>query len=87
MFAGVGPFAIPLAVNNNSIVYANDLNPKSYEYLMGNAKSNKCENLVHGFNMDAREFVRKLANDGIYFEHVIMNLPASAVEFLGLFEV
>jgi len=33
--------------------------------------------------MDAREFVRKLVKDGIYFEHVIMNLPASAVEFLG----
>jgi len=45
MFAGVGPFAIPLAANNNCVVYANDLNPKSYEYLVGNSKSNKCENL------------------------------------------
>lgn len=35
--------------------------------------------------MDARDFVRKLVTPDkiIPFNHVIMNLPASAVEFLG----
>lgn len=83
MFAGVGPFAIPAAIKVKCRVYANDLNPHSYQYLQQNAKLNKCEDLIECSNLDGREFIRNLVNRGIKFNHVIMNLPASAVEFLG----
>jgi tRNA (guanine37-N1)-methyltransferase len=85
MFAGVGPFAIPAAMKIKCKVYANDLNPHSYKYLVQNAKLNKCEKLIECSNLDGREFVKKLVQDGIKFDHVIMNLPASAVEFLDVF--
>ena len=150
MMAGVGPFAVPLAMKNVT-VYANDLNPKSYEYLVKNAKANKCtyltssssegnkvvnfftENLSSGkeqqesksstektkstpqsgntnpsqgekvnknfieiFNLCGRDFVRlmteRLENSesiehsrSIYPNHILMNLPASALEFLDVF--
>jgi tRNA (guanine37-N1)-methyltransferase len=40
MFCGIGPFAIPAAARG-CVVHANDLNPKSYEYLVANVASNK----------------------------------------------
>lgn len=102
MFAGVGPFALP-AAKKGCTVYANDLNPRSYHYLVRNATDNnvRCRNLpavvshcpqvkskIHAFNMDGREFVRELVlrhNPPVLFNHVVMNLPASAVQFIGTY--
>jgi len=95
LMAGVGPFAVPLTTqrgrssndNNNShgvIVYANDLNPVSFKYLQINAKANKCRNL-HCYNIDARAFLHQLQSTTTVIDHVIMNLPASAPEFLDAF--
>ena len=89
--AGIGPFAVPLTSqyqnhSKGSIikVYANDLNPTSFKYLNINSKRNKCQNL-HTFNMDGRYFIRKLDEEGICYNHVLMNLPAIAPEFLNVF--
>ncbi|KAL9648579.1 hypothetical protein ABK040_012238 [Willaertia magna] len=88
MMAGVGPFAIPAAVKVGCRVLANDLNPKSYEYMKENVKINKVKDLVECFNMDGREFIKHVVNERkIEFHHVIMNLPASAVEFLDIFRL
>jgi len=62
MFAGIGPFAVPLA-KRGVTVFANDLNPKSYEYLLRNGKRNKCMHNLNAFNMDGRDFVRWLRGD------------------------
>lgn len=91
LFCGVGPFAIP-AAKKGCIVYANDLNPESVKYLQINKEKNKISssNLLT-FNADARDFIMQSHNllnsnnNGLFFDHYIMNLPASAHEFLDAF--
>jgi tRNA (guanine37-N1)-methyltransferase len=85
MMCGIGPFAIPLA-KRGCTVYANDLNPKSYEYLNLNLKKNKLDSSkLLTFNMDGRDFLRHLLERKIQFTDVLMNLPAVALEFLDAF--
>jgi len=63
MFAGVGPFVMPTVGNGRcKFYYANDLNPKSFEYLNKNIKLNRLDILqkVKTYNLDARDFVRSL---------------------------
>ncbi|XP_030627745.1 tRNA (guanine(37)-N(1))-methyltransferase [Chanos chanos] len=91
VFAGVGPFAIP-AARRGCTVLANDLNPESYHWLQHNAKLNKVHTKVTTFNLDGREFIRGPLKEqlpallkGSAGVHVIMNLPALALEFLDAF--
>jgi tRNA (guanine37-N1)-methyltransferase len=44
VFAGVGPFALP-AAKKGCNVYANDLNPVSYKWMVENVKLNKVSGL------------------------------------------
>ncbi|KAG1455897.1 hypothetical protein G6F46_008428 [Rhizopus delemar] len=89
VMAGVGPFSIP-SVKKGCVVYANDLNPTSYEWLCENVKLNKIKENIYAFNMDGREFIKKAIHDlhqqGKQFDHFIMNLPATAIEFLDAFK-
>lgn len=71
MFAGIGPFAIP-AAKKGCLVYANDLNPDSVNYLKINAKINKVEDCVHTYNMDARKFIAQL-----------MSVPTCETEYVA----
>ena len=82
--SGIGPFAVPLGMSNVT-THANDLNPSSHLYLVRNVKANKCEEHVKTYCMCAREFVHKLSDEGTAVTDVIMNLPATAVEFLDAF--
>ncbi|XP_070576776.1 LOW QUALITY PROTEIN: tRNA (guanine(37)-N(1))-methyltransferase-like [Ptychodera flava] len=96
VFAGVGPFAIP-AAKKGCQVLANDLNPESHKWLEKNVKRNKMQDRVECFNLDGREFIRtKLKKDLLERHkinteikdrafHVIMNLPALAIDFLDAF--
>ncbi|KAK0409871.1 hypothetical protein QR680_004808 [Steinernema hermaphroditum] len=95
--AGVGPFAIPAALNGVRRVLANDLNPESVKYLKENVELNKAP-AISVFNKDAMDFIREeVAEDltkefALPFEeraseaHVLMNLPALAVTFLPAFK-
>ena len=87
VFAGVGPFSLP-AAKKGCTVHANDLNPAAYHYLESNAKANKLS--LQSYNLDGREFLSKMAVDLLkdtqHTVHIIMNLPASAVEFLDVFK-
>ncbi|KAI9102739.1 guanine(37)-N1-methyltransferase [Phlyctochytrium arcticum] len=124
VFAGVGPYAMPAAKNRNCVVFANDLNPASYKYLLKNTKANKLEHLVKPYNMDGYAFIQEsvsFLNDPsilkeleskkprvgpkanttgatksapepaipekhfMWFNHYVMNLPDTALEFLGAF--
>lgn len=67
VFAGVGPFALP-ANKSGCIVYANDLNPYSYEAIRANAALNKIavggdSSRLHIYNEDGRTFIRHVLHD------------------------
>ena len=96
IFAGIGPFAIPAAAAKCT-VHANDLNPESFKWLQSNCALNKVPQ-VHCYNMDGREFSKTVVKDELLkltknednsesssTVHIIMNLPAIAVEFLDVF--
>ena len=82
--AGVGPFAVPAASKRGSVVHANDLNPASHKWLVENIALNKCGDKCTPYNEDARQFLRDLVGRGVWPAHVVMNLPASALEFLDV---
>lgn len=94
VFAGIGPFALP-AAKKGCLVFANDLNAESYKWLVHNSKLNKVENNFHAYNLDGREFVLTVVRDDITQRldsndftgrlHIVMNLPATAIEFLDSF--
>lgn len=92
VFAGVGPFSI-LAARKGINVFANDLNPEAFKWLQTNAVINKVATVLNAFNIDGRDFLRKVVKNDILrrrsqdlsgSEHIIMNLPASAIEFLDI---
>ena len=116
VMAGVGPFAVPSG-KKNVFVWANDLNPDSYEGLSWAIKRNKVDQFVHASCSDGRASIRsatkrlptakrrvilkpktpraaakvesmlatRILEEPASFDHYIMNLPASAVEFLDAF--
>jgi tRNA (guanine37-N1)-methyltransferase len=127
--AGIGPFSIPTGKVAGALVLANDLNPASHEFLVGNIERNRVDGYVRPYNLDAREFIQNIglvdlnnsdimeemtvkranaraakaksmkkkfvlpacacdqyvAEEGTMrtFDHYIMNLPGTAIEFLG----
>ncbi|XP_053115424.1 tRNA (guanine(37)-N1)-methyltransferase [Hemicordylus capensis] len=95
VFAGVGPFAVP-AAKKNCVVFANDLNPESYKWLQHNCRLNKVEKKVKVFNLDGRDFLQGPVKEELAKQlaskerkcslHIVMNLPAMAVEFLDVFK-
>ena len=81
MFAGIGPFSL-LAAKKGGRVVAIDKNPVAIWYLRENARLNKIK------ESDEIEILEGDANDlALRYEgesdHVIMNLPHSASEFLS----
>jgi tRNA (guanine37-N1)-methyltransferase len=78
MFAGVGPYAIPIARRGAEVV-GTDINGTAIEYLRENAKRNGVADSVTAIHGDVRE----VASDyGEWADRVVMNLPHSADEFL-----
>ena len=78
MFAGVGPFAVPVAARGAAVV-ACDLNPRAIEYLRENARRNKVEERITAREGDVREVAAEYGN---WADRVVMNLPHTASDFL-----
>jgi len=79
MFAGVGPYSILIAKSEKpSKVMAIDKNPDAVRYLRENIILNSAKN-IEAIEGDARKEAKKFAGTA---DHVIMNLPHSAFEFL-----
>ncbi|QLG60496.1 class I SAM-dependent methyltransferase [Halorarum salinum] len=78
MFAGVGPFAVPMAARGAEVV-ACDVNPRAVEYLRENARRNGVSENLTAIEGDVREVA---ADYGNWADRVVANLPHSATEFL-----
>jgi tRNA (guanine37-N1)-methyltransferase len=78
MFAGVGPFAVPMAARGATVVGV-DLNPAAVEYLRENARRNGVADRVTAVESDARDVTADYAGRA---DRVVMNLPHSADDFL-----
>lgn len=77
MFAGVGPFAMLIAKKGSRVI-AIDKNPVAVKCLRENARLNKVQlEILEG---DASELASRYEN---LADHVIMNLPHSASQFLA----
>lgn len=78
MFAGIGPFSILIAKRfPGTHVIAIDKNPVAIKYLRENANLNKIHN-IEIKEGNAREEVTGISDA----DHVIMNLPHSAIDFM-----
>ncbi|WP_284012450.1 class I SAM-dependent methyltransferase [Halobaculum litoreum] len=78
MFAGVGPFAVPMAARGADVL-ACDVNPAAIRYLRENAARNGVTDRITAVEGDVRETTGEY--DG-WADRVVMNLPHSADEFL-----
>ncbi|AZH25280.1 class I SAM-dependent methyltransferase [Haloplanus aerogenes] len=78
MFAGVGPFVIPMAARGATVVGV-DLNPAAVEYLRENARRNGVADRVTAIEDDVRDVA--VDYDG-WADRIVMNLPHSADDFL-----
>ncbi len=88
MFTGVGPFSIQIAKNNDVKIYAFDVNPSAYKYLIKNIDLNKIKGEVIPHNMDVKELLNPNNKLGNYLKYkidrIIMNLPEQSVKFLDV---
>ncbi|MXR20678.1 class I SAM-dependent methyltransferase [Halobacterium bonnevillei] len=78
MFAGVGPYAIPMAEAGATVV-ATDINETAVEYLRRNARRNDVADRVTAIAGDVRETASEYAD---WADRIVMNLPHTADEFL-----
>lgn len=78
MFAGVGPFAIPIAKRGASVV-ATDINESAIAYLRENAERNDVSDRVTPIHGDVREVATEYEG---WADRILMNLPHSADAFL-----
>jgi tRNA (guanine37-N1)-methyltransferase len=78
MFAGVGPFAVPMASRGASVL-AVDLNPVAVRYCRENARRNGVADRVEVVEADVRDVARERPGTA---DRLVMNLPHSADEFL-----
>ncbi|MGM0592416.1 MAG: class I SAM-dependent methyltransferase [Halobacteriota archaeon] len=78
MFAGVGPFVVPMGARGAEVVGV-DLNDVAVEYLRENARRNGVEDRVTAISGDVRDVAGDYPD---WADRLVMNLPHSAGDFL-----
>lgn len=80
MFAGVGPFAVPIAGGGADVV-ATDLNDVAIAYLEENARRNGVDERITAIHGDVRRMAAEYQG---WADRVVMNLPHTADAFLDV---
>jgi tRNA (guanine37-N1)-methyltransferase len=80
MFAGVGPFTIPMAKRGSSAVGV-DINGDAIAYLEENARRNDVADRVTAIHGDVRDVASEYEG---WADRIVMNLPHSADAFLDV---
>ena len=79
MFAGVGPYSIQIAKNENVKIYAFDINPDAFEYLKENIELNNLKGEIYPYNVDVKDLLEPKNQLGQLLRNkasrIIMNLP------------
>jgi len=78
MFAGVGPFTVPMAKRGSKAVGV-DINENAVAYLEENARRNDVAERITAVHGDVREVAGAYAD---WADRIVMNLPHSADSFL-----
>ena len=79
MFAGVGPFSIPMARSSRTLVTSCEINPLACRLHRENDRLNRVESLVKVFNDDAQDLPSKLRPE---YDRIIMPHPSQANRFV-----
>jgi tRNA (guanine37-N1)-methyltransferase len=82
LFAGVGPFAVPIAKIAKKVI-AIDINRSACKFLEENARINKVSEKIETYCGDSRKIAAKKRWKHVA-DRVIMNLPMHAGEFLDI---
>lgn len=79
-FAGVGPFPIVIAKNNEPIrILAIEINKYAYDYMKENISLNKLDKTIVPVKGDVRKIAKKYKG---LADRVIMQMPTQSMEFL-----
>ena len=85
MFCGVAPFSLMIArYAHPSRIIAIDKNPVAVELAKRNIQKNKVDQIITVINQDAQNTKQILNEHEMSPDHIIMNLPFSAVSFFPL---
>ena len=87
----MGPFAIPLGVKGKKQpkpikIYANDLNPSSFEYLKNNKTLNKIKDNFNCYNLDGSEFIKTVVRKELIKGIVLCFLFVLNYNFIALYK-
>jgi tRNA (guanine37-N1)-methyltransferase len=85
MFCGIGPFSILIARYAKPYrILGIDINPIAVELARENTRENKVDDIITVLNEDAIDTTRILNFHKMIPDHIIMNLPFSALKFFPL---
>lgn len=83
LFAGIGPFSIPIAKKHKNVkIYAIDLNSDAVVFLKRNIVMNRVEKQVIPILGDARRIVKEKISQKA--DRIIMNLPETALDYVDV---
>jgi len=83
MFAGIGYFSLGIAkFSNAKKIYAIELNPESYEFLVKNIKINNLENKLEPLLGDCKIIVPQLSQKNIIADRIIMGVFPAPYNYL-----